>query len=120
MGMKWKKEMDGKLLEVQVSGRLAHEDCARFAPEFDQAVKEHGLVNVLCDMVDFQGLTPGALWDDIKLDLKHHGDVKKMAVVGDKQWEKWMTMCCRPFTAAQVRYYDHSQMDEARNWVETS
>ncbi len=119
MGMQWKEEMNGRILEVQVSGKLAREDYAQFVPEFDRVVKQHGLVNVLVDMVDFHGWTAGALWDDVKLDFRHFSDVKRLAMVGDKPWERRMTMMCRPFTAAQVRYYDHSSMDEARNWVET-
>lgn len=118
MGMQWKEQNDGKIVEVQATGRLAHEDYERFAPEFDRLVKQHGLVNVLFDMVDFHGWTARALWDDIKLDFMHHTDMKHVAMVGDKKWEKGMSMFCRPFTTAKVRYFDHSHMDEARNWVQ--
>lgn len=119
MGMQWREQNDGKILEIQASGKLAHDDYVNFVPEFDRLVKQHGMVNVLFDMVDFHGWTARALWDDIKLDLRHVGDVKHVAMVGDKKWEKGVTMLGRPFTAAQVRYYDRSQMDEARNWVQS-
>ena len=119
MGMQWKEQNGGKILEVQASGILAHEDYERFAPEFDRLVKQNGLVSVLFDMVDFHGWTARVLWDDIKLDLRHLGEVKHVAKAGDKRWEKGVSMLARPFTDAQVRYYDHSQMDEARNWVQS-
>ncbi len=28
-----------------------------------------------------------------------------------------MVAFCKPFTAAKVRYFDHSQAAEARNWL---
>jgi universal stress protein A len=117
MGMQWKEEDHGKVLEVQASGKLGHEDYERFAAEFDRLVKEHGMVSVLFDMVDFHGWTPRALWDDLKLDLRHSGEMKRVAMVGDKQWEKRASMLFRPVTPAQVRYYDRSKIDEARDWV---
>jgi hypothetical protein len=117
MGMQWKEENDGKILEVQASGKLAHGDYERFAAEVDRLVKEHGMVSVLFDMVDFHGWTPRALWDDIRLDIRHFGEMERMAMVGDKKWEKRMSLLFRPFTPARVRYYDRSKMDEARDWV---
>ena len=117
MGMQWKEENGGRVLEVLATGTLAHEDYIGLMPAFERLVKENGLVNVLFDMVDFHGWTPGALWDDVKLDFRHFGDVKRLAVVGDKTWERRMAMFCRPFTRAQIRYFDQSKIDEARQWV---
>ena len=60
----------GKVLEVQVSGKLGHEDYQDFVPKFEQLIKKHGKIRVLFEMVDFQGWNAGALWDDIKFDLR--------------------------------------------------
>jgi hypothetical protein len=38
-------------------------------------------------------------------------------MVGDKQWEKGMSVFCRPFTTATVRYFDHAALEDARAWV---
>ena len=119
MGMQWKEQNGGRVMEVQATGTLAHEDYERFVPEFDRLVRQQGMVNVLVDMEDFHGWTPQALWDDIKFDLKHFSDMRHVAMVGDKKWEKVLSMMRRPFSAAQIRYYDHSQIDEARNWVQS-
>ena len=118
MGMQWKEQNGGELLEVRMSGKVAHDDYERFVPEFDNLVQEKGLVSILYDMTDFQGWTPRALWDEIKLDLRHFGDVKHVAMVGDKKWEEQMAVLHKPFTRAQVRYFDRSKIDEARNWVQ--
>ena len=62
----------------------------------------------------------GALWDDIKFDLKHFADIERLAIVGEKAWEKGMSVFCRPFTAASIRYFDRAAVEEARGWLRTA
>jgi hypothetical protein len=112
------EKLGGKVLEVQVSGKLSHEDYVQFAPKFEEQIKEHGKLRVLFDMVDFHGWKAAALWDDVKLDVKHSSDIERLAIVGDKEWEKGMSVFCRPFTSAEIRYFDHAQLEDARAWIE--
>ena len=57
----------------------------------------------------------GALWEDIKFDMKHHGDIERLAFVGEKAWAAWMAKICRPFTSANIKYFDASEKDAAEN-----
>jgi len=42
-----------------------------------------------------------------------------MAVkLGDKKWEKYMSVFCHPFTKAEIRYFDRTAIDEAHAWLE--
>jgi len=109
----------GKILEVKVGEKVVHEDYGHFVPEFERLVKEHGKIRVLFDMVDFHGWTAGALWDDVKFDLRHFGDIERLAMVGDSKWEKGMSVFCRPFTTATIRYFERSEIDAARTWLES-
>jgi hypothetical protein len=117
MAIKLNETDGGKMLEVKVSGKLAHEDYLNFVPEFERMIKEHGKLRVLFDMTDFHGWEVGALWDDIKVDIKHFADIEQLAMVGDKEWEKQMSLFCSPFTTAEIRYFDHAKAGEARAWL---
>ena len=108
----------GKVLEVQVSNKLAARDYATLMPEFERLVNRHGKISVLFEMVDFHGWEAGALWDDIKFDVKHFSDIERLAMVGDKKWEKGMSTFCRPFTSAKIQYFDRAEIDRARAWLE--
>jgi len=110
---------NGKTLEVQVTGKLAHADYEYLVPEFERLVKEHGKLCVLFNMVDFHGWECAALWDDIKFGLKHFSGIERLAMVGGMTWEKWMAGFCKPFTTAEVRFYEPAQQDEARHWLGT-
>ena len=118
MAIKLNEKNGGKVLEVQVSGKLTHDDYQHFVPKFEQMVKQHGKIRVLFEMIDFHGWEGAALWDDIKFDLKHFSGIERLAMVGDRKWEKGMSVFCRPFTTAQVRYFDRAATDEARQWLE--
>ena len=95
----------GKMLEVSVTGKLAHADYEHFVPEFERLLKIHGKLRVLFNMLDFHGWELPALWDDIKFDIKHFSDIEKLALVGDTKWEKWMSAFCRPFTTAKIKFF---------------
>ena len=107
----------GKALEVHVSGKLTDEDYRRFVPRFERAVARQGKIRVLFEMNQFHGWDARALWDDLKFDLKHFRDIERLAMVGEKQWQKWMASFCKPFTTATIRYFDHDGIDAARTWL---
>jgi SpoIIAA-like/HEAT repeats len=112
------KERDGgKLLEVNVTGKLVKEDYEKFVPAVDRAVKQRGKIRMLVEMHDFTGWTASALWEDTKFAVHHFRDIERLAVVGEKKWEQGMAAFCKPFTTATVRYFDHTQAAEARDWL---
>ncbi len=117
MGVEVIEQVGGRIMEVQVSGKLTHEDYRQLSPLFDQRVREQGKIRVLFEMLDFHGWEVAAVWDDIKLDLKHFAHIERLAMVGDKRWEKGMSVFCRPFTTAQIRYFDRAEIDAARIWL---
>jgi len=110
-------ETDGHLLGFEMSGKLHDEDYQQFVPLLEAAIKQHGKVRLLAHFHDFHGWDAKALWDDIKFDMAHHGDFEKIALVGDKAWEKWMAAVCKPFTKASVKYFDEGEIDAAWEWL---
>ena len=114
------EENGGKIFVVHVSGKLAKADYEHFVPEFERIVRQHGKLQLLFDMTGFHGWEAGALWEDIKFDVKHHADIERLAMVGDKKWEHGMATFCKPFTKATVRYFDHAETAQARKWLRES
>ena len=49
--------------------------------------------------------------------VAHSWEFERIAMVGDRKWEQWMAMLCKPFTQAKVWYFDVSEIDAARNWI---
>jgi hypothetical protein len=114
------EETGGKLLVIRLSGKLVKADYAHLVPDFERLVQQHGKLRVLFDMSTFEGWDAGALWEDIKFDLKHFADIDRLAVVGERKWQHGITTCFKPFTQATVRYFDNSNAAEARTWLDES
>jgi hypothetical protein len=110
-------EAGGKLVRVQLSGKLSHEDYQQFVPYFEQQIQEHGKIRILVELHDFHGWDMGALWDDLKFDMKHFTHIERLAMIGETAWEKGMAVFCKPFTTAKVRYFDHKDRDQAEQWI---
>jgi hypothetical protein len=107
----------GKILFVTVTGKIVAEDYDYFVPYLEERIDEHDKVSILVELVDFHGWTAGAMWEDTKFASKHFADIERLAIVGDSRWEKGLAVFCRPFTAADVRYFDESDRAEAERWI---
>jgi hypothetical protein len=105
------------MLEVQVTGKLTKESYQQLVPVVDQQIKDHGKLRILFEMHDFHGWTAGALWEDMKFDLKHWKDIERLAIVGESKWEKGMASFCKPFTTAKIKYFEPNELEAARAWV---
>lgn len=116
MSIELNENADQRLLEVTASGKLSAEDYHHFEPAVERLI-DGGKINILFEMYDFHGWEMGAMWEDIKFATKHCRDVERIAMVGDKSWEKWMAMICKPFTMSKVKYFDDGQQAEARQWL---
>ena len=110
-------ENDGKLLIIKMTGKLHKNDYQHFVPIVEAAVQKHGKVRMLVQMHYFHGWDAGAIWEDVKFDVRHFNDIERLAIVGETTWEKWMVTFCKPFTTATIRYFPVDQAAEARAWI---
>lgn len=105
-------------LEMDVHGKLDKDDYRMFVPLFEQLIERYGQIALLIHVADFGGWTAGALWQDIKFDIKHYRHVSRLALVGQNGNQRWMAKVSEPFTGAEVRYFAEAELASARRWVE--
>jgi hypothetical protein len=117
MAVNLREEHGGKVLAVDLSGKLTKEDYQKFVPEIERLIRQHGKLRMLVELTGFHGWEMGALWEDIKFDVKHFRDLERIAFVGDRAWEKGMATFCKPFTTATIRYFDSADREQALKWV---
>lgn len=117
MSVKLYETDEGKVLTIKDVGKLTKEDYEAFVPKMEQLIQKFGEVRILFEMKDFHGWNAGALWQDMKFDIKHFNDIERLALVGDRKWEKGMSVFCKPFTTAKVKYFDVTEADKAKDWV---
>ncbi len=106
-----------KVLAFKMSDKLHDADYQSFVPLVDAAIASQGKVRMLAQFHDFHGWDMHALWDDIKFSTTHCTKIERIALVGEKSWEKWMATVCKPFTMAKIRYFDATELEAAKAWI---
>ena len=104
------------ILEIKMEGKLTTRDYDHFVPQIDALMKS-GKIRMIVELVDFHGWSAGALWQDTKFAARHFNDIDRIAIVGNKNWEKGMAVFCKPFTRAMIRYFNSAEIESAKNWV---
>lgn len=107
-------------ISFKVSGKVTAEDYDAILPKLDEAISEHGKINLLILMDDFKGYGDlEAAKDDFEFGTHQYRQVEKAAFVGEKKWMEWMVKIMDPFTRrTDERFFVLDQLDEAWQWVQ--
>jgi len=125
-------------IEINMLGKLTHEDYLIFTPMVDKVLEEVKAIkgdllafvpivdkvleetkviepNLLIDMRDFEGWELIAAWDNLKFGLKHRNDFKKLAIVGDKNWEETATSMMSHLIEGEAEFF--KERKQALSWL---
>jgi hypothetical protein len=117
MAIELHEEYGGKILTISVTGKLTRDDYKSFVPKVEELILKFIKIRMVLEMRDFHGWDAGAFWEDIKFDIRHFSDIESLALVGDKKWEKGMSIFCKPFTKARIKYFDLTEIYKAYEWI---
>lgn len=118
------EEMPAGTVGFRASGKLTRDDYREvLEPVLTEAV-ESGEIRMLFSLTDFQGLEPGAWFDDVKtglgLGIGHHSAWKRSAIVTDVEWIGKAFQFFAWMTPGEVKVFpDLDQLEEAKDWVAT-
>lgn len=110
-------QTSGNVIATIAREKLTETDYNKLLPLLNNIIKQHKKIRWYFEMENFDGWKMKALWEDVKFDVRHLNDFSKIAMVGEKKWEKVMTDLMKPFTSAEVKYFDSSQKPEAMQWI---
>jgi hypothetical protein len=106
------------IVGFKFSGKLVDKDCKQMEPRVEEILQREGKVKLFAELEDFHGMDWHAVWDELKFGVRHYRDIERIAMVGDKKWEKTMSDLFKPFTKADVRYFDKSRTNAAWYWLQ--
>ncbi len=108
---------EGNVIRIRVSGKLTEEDYDQLIPAWQRVIASQGSMRMLLLMEDFHGWEPGAAWDDFRFEMSHARKIERVAMVGEKAWQKWMIKIGEIFASDQVKYFDVAQLAAAEGWI---
>jgi hypothetical protein len=114
-------DMPVETLGFRASGKLTRDDYREVLEPLLRRAAESGGIRMVFVLTAFEGLEPGAWFDDIKtglgLGIGHHSAWKRSAIVTDVDWIGKAFQLFAWMTPGEVKVYGLSQLEEAKNWA---
>jgi hypothetical protein len=110
-------ESSGNVVGYKAKGVITSTDYLKLEPEVRDLIEQVGNIRMLIDLTDFQWESLAAWLPDLEFGYEFRKKIDKMAIVGDKTWEKWMSHLARPFYARNVKFYHSDDIGKAWAWL---
>ncbi|MFN2138147.1 MAG: STAS/SEC14 domain-containing protein [Candidatus Promineifilaceae bacterium] len=107
----------GPVVGYKVVGKVTADDYKQLVPDVQALTDKYDQVGVLIDLQEFAGEDVGAWLSDLKFGHKFHDKIAKMAIVGDKGWERWLAALADPFYAKDAQYFHSADLEKAWAWL---
>jgi hypothetical protein len=86
-------------------------------PTLNAAFKSHNTLRAYCEIVGFRGMSPGAMWDDVKVGLEHLAHWERIAIVSDIDWIIHTTKLFASLWPGEMSVFHLSDAEQARAWI---
>jgi hypothetical protein len=110
-------DLPAGVVGFRASGKLSASDYRDVVlPALESAFKT-GEVRFIIEMTDFDGISGGALWQDLKVGVEHFRGWKRIAVVTDIEWITHAVHLFGWMTPGETKTFSLDEREEAIAWV---
>jgi hypothetical protein len=90
-------------------------------PSVEAAFKQHPSLRLYYQLdSDFEGMGPGAMWEDFKVGMEHVRHWERIALVTDVDWIGSAMKVFSFLMPGDVRLFSLSDASQAREWIASS
>ena len=115
--MKEMSDLPAGVIGFDSSGRIRAEDYRDVVLPAVERAAAAGEVRFVIVMRDFDGMSGGAVWQDLKVGFEHFRAWKRIALVTDIAWMRDLTSLFGWMTPGEVKTFPLAQQDEAIAWA---
>ena len=108
---------EGNVVGYQMIGQITKDDYQALVPKVEALVERAGNIRLLLDMEQFAGEEASAWGADLKFGRTFRKKIDKLAIVGDKRWEKWLASLADPFYAKEATFFKVEERERAWAWL---
>jgi hypothetical protein len=110
-------ESVASLICIKVSGKLTDSEYRNFIPRLESVINDFGSIKLYVDMLDMDGWEWRVAWDDFAFGIKHWNEFTKLALVGDKHWERFSAQVAEKINKAEVQFFSRQEIVKAMIWI---
>ncbi len=115
--IEYRDDPETGIAEIVVDGRIDRADydevCARLAA----LIERRGRIRVLEDIRRIGRSDLSIIPADMRFTFRHMKDFSHCAIVGERKWLEWLARAVDRLTRCRVRYFDRTDIEEARSWL---
>jgi len=108
---------EDRIIAVKAIGKLGNDDLAQFTALLEKAIEKNGPLSLLIELENFHGWDPDAAWAEFMFLTRREDDFRRIAIIGEKRWEHWMTTLGNAFTATEMRFFKRDELLMAWDWL---
>ena len=107
------------IVAFRCHGRVTKDDYDTvLIPEVEKRLKQHDKLRIYYEFAaDFDGIAPGAAWEDAKVGFRHLLSWERAAVVTDVEWIKQAMRFFGFLMPAEVGTFPVADAGKAREWI---
>lgn len=111
-------ELPPGVLGFEVHGELHADDYRQvLLPAIEAAIQQGEKVRIVLVFERFDGLSGGALWQDLKLGVEHLTHWERIALVTDLDWMIQLTALFGWMTPGELKRFPLAERDVAIAWA---
>ncbi|WMJ73941.1 STAS/SEC14 domain-containing protein [Cytophagaceae bacterium ABcell3] len=110
------KVKDEGIMAFKIKGQLEEEDFNTINPSLQETLEKTPHPKMYMELEGFSSIEPTAIWEDLK-NTPEYLKFDKIAVVGDQQWEKFLTDFGGKLIKPEAKYFSMEKKQEAFNWL---
>jgi hypothetical protein len=81
------EDLEG-MVAVKITDTIQKKDYKTLIPELEKKINQFGKINLYLEVRDDVCWNAKSFWSDMRFNLKHAQDIRKVAFVGDEQLEE--------------------------------
>lgn len=105
------------VIAIQVEGNITKADYEKINPLIDKTVHEFEKIKFFILMNNIDAIKPEAMVSDVKMYLNHYAHISKVAVAGDKTWQRIIAGIANPFILGKIKYFPKEDVENALQWI---
>lgn len=87
-------------------------------PEVESRLQNLKKIRIFCHLgADFSGFSAAAMWDDLKIGIKHLTVWEKIVIVTDKDWIKTGINTFDNVIPCPIKVFDNEHLEQAKIWI---
>ncbi|WP_413164047.1 STAS/SEC14 domain-containing protein [Capilliphycus salinus ALCB114379] len=107
-----------RVVGLHIQGKIETADFDKVIQKIENQLKFHPKLRIYAEIESLEGMSPQAVWKDLKFTFQHFHDFEREAVVSDKRWlEKWGNFSNKLFSSIEVKHFHFDQKQQALEWV---